>query len=63
MGSKTSPQIVTLLTDLGTTDAFAGIVKGVVLARAPKARVIDLVHATEPGNLYAAAYFLLSAYP
>ncbi|OFW14151.1 MAG: hypothetical protein A3H29_15230 [Acidobacteria bacterium RIFCSPLOWO2_02_FULL_67_21] len=56
-------QLITLLTDLGTTDAFVGIVKGVLLTRAPDARVVDLVHAAEFGSLHATAYLLISAYP
>lgn len=34
--------IITLLTDLGTTDAFVGMVKGVVLARNRDAQIVDL---------------------
>jgi len=55
-------QIITLLTDFGTTDAYVGIVKGVLLARAPEARIVDLVHAAEFGSLHAAAYLLASAF-
>jgi S-adenosylmethionine hydrolase len=32
-------RIITLLTDFGTTDAYVGIVKGVLLTRAPEARI------------------------
>ena len=49
-------QIITLLTDFGTTDAYAGIVKGILLARAPEARIVDLVHAAEFGSLHATGY-------
>ena len=56
-------QVITLLTDFGTTDAYVGIVKAVLVTRAPDARVIDLVHAAEFGSLHAAAYLLASAYP
>jgi len=59
----TTPQVITLLTDFGTTDAYVGIVKGILLARAPHARLVDLVHAAESGSLYAAAYLLIAAYP
>jgi S-adenosylmethionine hydrolase len=55
-------QIITLLTDLGTTDAYAGIVKGILLARAPDARMVDLVHAAEFGSLHATGYLLASAF-
>jgi S-adenosylmethionine hydrolase len=51
--------VITLLTDFGTTDAYVGIVKGVLYTRAPEARVVDLVHAAESGSLYAAAYLLM----
>jgi S-adenosylmethionine hydrolase len=34
-----------------------------VLGRAPEARLVDLVHATESGSLYAAAYLLTAAHP
>jgi hypothetical protein len=56
-------QLVTLLTDVGTTDAYVGIVKGILLSRAPQARLVDLVHTAESGSLYAAAYLLAAAPP
>lgn len=56
-------RVITLLTDFGTTDAYVGIVKGILLARAPHARLVDLVHAAESGSLYAAAYLLTAACP
>lgn len=55
-------QIITLLTDFGTTDAYAGIVKGVLLGRAPDARIVDLVHAADFGSLHATGYLLASAF-
>jgi len=36
--------IVTLTTDFGTRDPWVGIVKGVILARCPEARLVDLTH-------------------
>jgi S-adenosylmethionine hydrolase len=59
----TTLRLITLLTDFGTTDAYVGIVKGILLSRAPDARVVDLVHAAESGSLYATAYLLMSACP
>ena len=35
-----APQLITLLTDFGTTDAYVGIVKGVRLTRVPDARAV-----------------------
>lgn len=58
-----APRIITLLTDFGTTDAYVGIVKGILLTRVPDARLVDLVHAAESGSRYAAAYLLMAAYP
>ena len=55
--------LITLLTDFGTTDAYVGIVKGILYSRAPEARVVDLVHAAESGSRYAAAYLLMTAHP
>jgi len=55
-------QIITLLTDYGTTDAYAGIVKGILLTRAPDARIVDLVHGAEFGSLHATGYLLASAF-
>lgn len=43
-------QVITLLIDFGTTDADAGIVRGMLLACAPAARIVGLVHAAEFGS-------------
>ncbi len=50
--------IVTLLTDFGTADGYAGEMKGVVLARAPSAVLVDITHEIEPGDVVAGAYTL-----
>ena len=44
MTSDTSFQIITLTTDFGYKDPFVAVMKGVILQRAPAARVIDLTH-------------------
>jgi hypothetical protein len=36
--------VVTLLTDFGTSEPYVGIMKGVILARSPNTRLIDLTH-------------------
>ena len=36
-----APQIITLLTDFGTTDAYIGIVNGILITRAPTRKRID----------------------
>ncbi len=36
--------VITLTTDFGLRDPFVGVMKGVVLARFPAARIVDLTH-------------------
>ncbi len=55
--SKTKPPIV-LLTDFGLSDAYVGIMKGVLARLAPGAAVIDLTHGIEPQNVAHAAWTL-----
>jgi S-adenosyl-L-methionine hydrolase (adenosine-forming) len=54
--------VVTLLTDFGTVDHFVGAMKGVVLAIAPRATLVDLTHGIAPQDVRAAAFALLAAY-
>ncbi len=53
---------ITLTTDFGQQDGFVGIMKGVILARAPRARVVDLSHEIDPGDVGAAAFVLMNAH-
>jgi S-adenosylmethionine hydrolase len=57
MAEKRTPTIA-LLTDFGTRDVHAGIVRGVLADRAPEARVIDLTHEIPAGDVRAAALHL-----
>ncbi len=57
------PPIVTLTTDFGTHDVFVGVMKGVILARAPEARIVDLTHAVPPQDVRAGAFLLRAAAP
>jgi S-adenosyl-L-methionine hydrolase (adenosine-forming) len=50
--------VVTLLTDFGTVDPYVGILKGVLLARFPGARPVDLTHGVTPQDIRGAAFFL-----
>jgi hypothetical protein len=54
---------ITLLTDFGIEDPYAGIMKGVIAATVPGLTVIDLSHHVDPQDLEAAAFLLESAYP
>lgn len=55
--------IVTLTTDFGTVDGYVGAMKGVILAIAPEARLVDLTHEVPPQDVRAAAFALMRAVP
>ena len=50
--------IITLTTDFGTADPFAGIMKGVILGIAPQATIVDLTHRVRPQDIMAGALTL-----
>jgi S-adenosylmethionine hydrolase len=56
----TSPTIA-LLTDFSEADAYAGIVRGVLAAQSPSARILDLSHAVPPGDIRRASLILWEA--
>jgi S-adenosylmethionine hydrolase len=56
-------QLITLLTDFGDTDAYVGIMKGVIASIDPNLSVVDLTHAIAPQDLAAARFNLINAYP
>jgi hypothetical protein len=51
------------LTDFGDRDGFAGVMKGVILGICPSARLVDLTHAVEPGDVRGGALLLWAAVP
>ncbi len=55
--------IITLTTDFGLDDSYVGIMKGVILSRAPDARIIDLTHKIKPQDIQTAALTLQHGYP
>ncbi|MBI2390416.1 MAG: SAM-dependent chlorinase/fluorinase [Deltaproteobacteria bacterium] len=55
------PRPICLLTDFGHRDPFVGVMKCVIAAIAPSARVIDLVHDLPPHDVRAGAFALKSA--
>lgn len=57
----TSPRIISLTTDFGASDAYVGILKGVILSQAPQSMLVDLCHQIEAQNLRHGAYVLWSA--
>jgi len=50
--------LITLMTDFGTADPFAGIVSGRILSRSPGARIIDLGHGMPMGRPDLAGFWL-----
>ena len=54
--------LITLTTDFGQEDAFVGIIKGVIYSLAPNAKIVDLCHQIEPGNIAQASYTLKSSW-
>ncbi len=55
--------VISLLTDFGLFDPYAGIMKGVIASICPEAQIIDLTHQVAAQDVARAAFFLASAYP
>jgi hypothetical protein len=54
---------IALISDFGSRDAYAGVMKGVIAREAPSARLIDLTHDIPPGDVRQAAFRLWQAFP
>ena len=54
--------LITLTTDFGTADPFAGILRGRILGRFPAARMIDLSHDMPRGRADLAGFWLARAW-
>lgn len=48
-------KIVTLLSDFGLQDPYAGVMKGVIYRHCPQCQVIDLTHLVPPQNIWVGA--------
>jgi S-adenosyl-L-methionine hydrolase (adenosine-forming) len=55
--------LITISTDFGWDDPYAGIMKGVILGINPQVRLVDLTHGLSHHHLLEAAFKLHSAYP
>jgi hypothetical protein len=55
--------IITLTTDFGLSDAYVGVMKGVILSIAPRAVLVDLCHEVPAQDVRAAAFALYQAAP
>ncbi|MHC5054940.1 MAG: SAM hydrolase/SAM-dependent halogenase family protein [Planctomycetota bacterium] len=54
---------ITLLTDFGARDVYAGVMKGVIHRALPGATVVDLTHGVPPQDVMAGALALEGAFP
>lgn len=50
--------VITLMTDFGTRDGYAGAVKGVILSLCPSAALVDITHDIGAGDIAEAAFVL-----
>jgi S-adenosylmethionine hydrolase len=56
-------KIITVLTDFGTRDAYAGIMKGVISSINPAATVVDITHDVDPQDVKEGAFLIPAYYP
>ena len=54
--------IITLTTDFGEKDHFAGAIKGAIYSDQPDVRIVDISHSVSPFNIPEAAYIIQNAY-
>lgn len=50
---------IALISDFGTSDPFVGIMKGIILSKAPGTPVIDITHQVPPQDVFTAAFYLM----
>jgi hypothetical protein len=55
-------RIITLTTDFGTTDHFAGTMKGVILGVQPRAQIVDITHEVQAFEIPDGAFTIAQAY-
>ncbi|MBX9721445.1 MAG: SAM-dependent chlorinase/fluorinase, partial [Candidatus Obscuribacterales bacterium] len=55
-------KIITLTTDFGTLDGYAGIVKGVIYGICDEVNIVDLSHDLPPWSISAAAWIVGNSY-
>lgn len=54
--------IITLTTDFGEKDHFAGATKGAIYSELPEVKIVDISHSISPFDISEAAYIILNAY-
>lgn len=55
-------RIITLTTDFGQEDTFAGVMKGVILGVNPDVEIVDLTHGIRPYDIRGAGYAIGTSY-
>jgi S-adenosylmethionine hydrolase len=55
-------RIITLTTDYGSSDHFAGTMKGVILGINPGAQIVDITHDVQPFEIRDGAFTIAQAY-
>src|SRR5262249_35648724 len=61
--NRTTRPIIALVTDFGTRDHYAGVMKGVIAGICPDALLIDISHEVPPQDLMAGTLSLAAACP
>lgn len=54
--------VLTLTTDFGLGDHYAGTMKGVILGICPRAQIVDISHDVKPYSITDGAYLIAQAY-
>jgi hypothetical protein len=54
--------IITLTTDFGEKDHFAGATKGAIYSELPDVKIVDISHSVSPFNILEASYIIQNAY-
>ena len=54
--------IITIVSDFGLRDEYAGVVKGVILSICPSVSIVDITHQIDPQDVAQAAYLIPSFY-
>ncbi|WP_308992255.1 SAM-dependent chlorinase/fluorinase [Mariniflexile litorale] len=54
--------IITLTTDFGEKDHFAGATKGAIYSELPDIKIVDISHSVSPFNILEAGYIIQNAY-
>ncbi|MEJ2100482.1 MAG: SAM-dependent chlorinase/fluorinase [Desulfobacterales bacterium] len=54
--------IITIVSDFGLRDEYAGVIKGVILSICPSVSIVDITHQIDPQDIVQAAYLIPSFY-